>query len=274
MGKLSRQTRRNSRNLLEDWQAFSGYNPPMRYFFKINKPKSDLPMDQDRNLMGFRLVECPVCKKKGASVLHVSTMDPGRGGTPELRRRWSALRRMASDDEAERWPFYEAFANQFHLEFPELFVSPGMEFGVLQISVHRIVDLCTPGLGVMVLKKDLFNQMHSRGLGMESWPVRARYSKRIMNPVEIVELVALPLSSAASGQGIQLCPFCNRSNYDGGRTVLGFTPCKMSLASVPPGLDAFRIKECPLNVIVSERFVNELEGLDCGNVQWAQVETD
>ena len=246
----------------------------MRYFFKINKPKSDLPMDEDRNLKGFRLVECPACGKKGAFVLHVSTMDPGKEGTPELRRRWSALRRMDSDSEAERWPFYERFANQLHLERPDLFVSPGMAFGVLQIRVDRMVDLCTPGLGVMVLKRGLFDQMVSGGLEVESWPVKARYSKRIPNPMEIVELVAQPLASAALGQGIQMCSVCNRSNYDGGRTAQGFTPCKMSLASVPPEADAFRIKECPLNVIVSERFVNELEGLDCGNVQWCEVETD
>ena len=76
-----------------------------------------------------------------------------------------------------------------------------------------------------------------------------------------------PLASAASGQNIRLCPVCNRSNH------LGRGPCVLDQSSAPPNVDAFRIIDSPTNIIVTERFVEELQGFNCGNVVWAEVQT-
>lgn len=245
----------------------------MTWFYKIEKPGSDLPMDEDRPRLYFRLVECPHCGERRSAVTHISPLDPAKMGSPELRRRWRKLRGNKSDDCLERWPDYEAFASQLLSEFPHLPASAAMEFGMIGVRVDRMVDLAAPGTGVVVLKKSLFSQLAARGLGIEGWPVKARFSKRISNPEEIVELAALPVATAAPGQNIKMCPACQRSDFDGRMTGrLGFHPCKLDPQSVPPNVDAFRIVESPINVIVSERVVEALEGYDCGNVLWTPVE--
>jgi hypothetical protein len=245
----------------------------MRYYYDLEKKPTDLPIDEDRGLIYFRLVQCPFCEEKRTSPVHISTMNPAKAGSREFRRSWNALKRNQSNEELDRWPLYLAFATQFQRDFPGLFISPGIRFGILRVHVDRMVSLAAPGMGKIVLVNSLFEHLRKKGIDVDGWPVNARFSKKIRKPEELLELVAMPVASAAPNQGINFCSACNRSDYNGWQG-LDFHPCPVDALSIPAGCNAFRIIECPTNIIVSERFVNEVQGFDCGNVKWAELKTE
>jgi hypothetical protein len=200
-------------------------------------------------------------------------MDPGKAGSEGLRTAWRKLVRDKSDDASDRWPFYEQFATLLKQEFPEMYVSPSIKFGIVDVEVSNLVDLAAPGLGILVTKEAVFGKLTERGLVLEAWPVKARYTKAVKYPERYVELAAQPVASAAPGQNIRLCPLCNRSNFTGFGPNCTIVPCILDKTTVPPNLDAFRIIESPTNIIVTERFVNEVQNLDCGNIVWTEVQT-
>jgi hypothetical protein len=243
----------------------------VKYFYYTGKPNC-LPMDEDRNDISLPLIQCPYCGEKRTPCYRMSPSDPRTTGSPELRRAWRELKNTQADEPLDRWPKYEHFAGLFQKENSQAFVSPGMHFGQIQVRVDQMVDLAAPGLGVMVLKKSSFEELVAVGLHIASWPVKARFSKRIKNPEDIVELVAHPLAKGAEGQGIALCSQCNRSDYRQRQKTLASHPCALSEASVPMDADVFRIQECPTNIIVSERFVEAVKNWDCGNIIWNPVE--
>ena len=246
----------------------------MRYFYDGER-KSDvpIPVDQDRNLPHFRLVQCPRCGEKRSDGVHVSTLDLGKAGSKELRAAWRELIRDKSDDAFDRWPLYERFTALLKNELPGTYVSPSIKLGIIDIEVGKLADLAAPGLGIVVLKEAVFGRLREEGLAIAAWPVKARYTSTVKHPEPYVELAAQPLASAAPGQNIRLCPICNRSNYVGWGPNRTIVPCILDESSVPPNCDAFRIIECPTNIIVTERFVNKVRDLDCGNILWTEVRT-
>jgi hypothetical protein len=243
----------------------------MKYFYDADR-KGYLPIDQDRNLPYFRLVQCPRCGERRSDGVHVSTMDPGKSGSKELRSAWRKLIRDKSDDAFDRWPLYEHFASLLKQEFPGMYVSPSINFGIIDMEVDELVDIAGPGLGILVLKKEVFERLCKGGVIVDAWPVKARYTKSVKHPETYVELAAQPLASAAPGQNIRLCSVCNRSNYAGFAPGGSIRPCVLDASTVPANLDAFRIIEAPTNIIVTERFVNEVRDLDCGNILWTEVQ--
>lgn len=246
----------------------------MKYYYYLGK-FNVLPIDQDKSLMDIPLVQCAHCLQKRTTAVHISPNDPRKSGSAAFRQAWRRLAANKSDNDLDRWPLYETFAECFRTDFPGLYVSPGVEFGVLEVEVERMVDMATPGTGVMVLRKSLFDWLVKSGLKIEGWPVKARYCKKVEKPEELVELAALPVASAAPGQGIKLCPACNRSDYDGRDPhVVQTHPCIINRGSVPAGVDAFRIIESPGNIIVTERLVEAVADLDCGNIQWAEARVE
>jgi hypothetical protein len=244
----------------------------MKYYYDEDR-KGYLPIDEDRNLHGFRLVQCPRCGERRADSFHVSTMDPAKAGSKELSSAWHQLVRDKSDDAFDRWPLYERFATLLKQEFPGMYVSPSIRFGTVDMEVDETVDLAAPGLSTVVLKKEIFERLSKRGLKIDAWPVKTRYTKAVKHPESYVELAAQPLASAAPGQNIRLCPVCNRSNYTGFTPGGSIRPCELDASTVPANRDAFRIIESPTNIIVTERFVNEVRDFDCGNILWTEVQT-
>jgi hypothetical protein len=116
----------------------------MKYFYDADR-KGYLPIDQDRNLRSFRLVQCPRCGERRSDSVHVSTMDPGKMDSKELQTAWRKLLRDKSDDAFDRWPLYEGFATLLKQEFPEMYVSASMNFGIVEMEVDELVDLAAPG---------------------------------------------------------------------------------------------------------------------------------
>jgi hypothetical protein len=246
----------------------------MKWYYGVGKP-NDLPIDQDRNFISFGLVQCPTCGERRSDGVHISTMDPRKVGSPELRSAWRKLYEMrGADDPLTGWPFYEQFATRLKTEFPELHVSANMNFGVLDVEVERMVDIAGPGMGVVVIRKALLEWLISRrGLGLEGWPVKVRYTRNVQNPAPYLEIAARPIARALPGQGVEFCEMCQRSNFRGFRPGSWEScPCVLDESSVPPGVDGFRIKESPTPIIFSERFVEELQDHD-GNIMWAEVKT-
>jgi len=239
----------------------------MKYFYDVGR-KNYLPIDKDRDLLDFRLVQCPRCGERRADSVHISPTDPAKLGSAELRRAWRKLASDKSDDAFDRWPLYEEFARLLKQEFPGMYVSPSIMFGTVDVEVDDPVDIAAPGMGIIVLKKEGFERLRKRGVVVDVWPIKTRYTKTVKQHEEYVELAAQPVASAAPGQNIRLCSVCNRSNYPGWNG-----PCILDESTVPPDIDAFRIIESPTEIIVTERFVNAVQDFDCGNILWKEVRT-
>ncbi|MCP3135740.1 SitI6 family double-CXXCG motif immunity protein [Pyxidicoccus xibeiensis] len=150
-------------------------------------------------------------------------------------------------------------------------LKPGAAFGpITGKGINRVGDLFMQTPWTLLLRREALEQLQSSGLrGLQGCPIQVSF--RGKNPPELLDLQLRlygRLHTACFPPDLKPpCPTCGNP-----RDKRLPDPIILDAATLPTGVDVFRLEEIPGYIFVTERFVDAVSGLGLVGVKFQERE--